>query len=446
MNSELISFCDKRPFLKIISIEGSGGIGKTFLLDQFLQEKEEAIANLNFLTMRVSGNLDKTSLIDIVKTLVFSAKGKGFLEPPTYYFPDTVNILNKIEEVKNSVVKEFEAKFPEKDNERNLLGDIIEDIFSLGEDVKNINSPNILKRAKGVKEGAEDLYKLYNDLNQVNIQELGFLERFPGIGRVIDYFSEKSLYNEIRQNACKILAETLSRDIQALVKHFHKDDRWKPKREKLKDTDRLLIILDDYEKLGNHLGVFLVNYFLPMANKYEFAAPIIILGRDRLESTHPAWDQNFKRNLVSRIELQPLSKDEMNSLVEFYGVKTVEEKERAWRDTQGYPFYVQLWQEEISSGGRTAVMLKRFYDRITRWMSEREKVWLEKVIFLNEVNKMTLKSHFGESQIEEVFNWFISEGSLRDTNSKTFCIREYLRSRLVEYFKISDPEKFKELK
>jgi hypothetical protein len=137
----------------------------------------------------------------------------------------------------------------------------------------------------------------------------------------------------------------------------------------------------------------------------------------------------------------------MDQLVEWYGVREEEEKERAWRDTQGYPFYVQLWIEEKSSGGRSAVMLKRFHDRTTRWMRDRETSWLKNVLFLDEVNIRTLRGMLdNEEEAEEAFNWFEREGSVRDTSSTVFRVREYIRSRLIEYLRVSDPDYCKELR
>jgi len=116
-----------------------------------------------------------------------------------------------------------------------------------------------------------------------------------------------------------------------------------------------------------------------------------------------------------------------------------DEKERAWRDTQGYPYCVQLWIEEAEAGGRSAVMLKRFHDRTTRWMGEREKRWLQHVLFLSAVDIPSLQAMLGnETEGEEAFRWFEGEGSVRDTAGSPYRVREYLRSRLVDYLRACD--------
>ena len=130
----------------------------------------------------------------------------------------------------------------------------------------------------------------------------------------------------------------------------------------------------------------------------------------------------------------------MDQLVDSYGVTTREEKERVWRDTQGYPYHVEFWIEEAEAGGRTAVMLQRFFDRTTHWMDDREKHWLRHALFLDEVNIRTMQAMIGdEKQGEEAFDWFKREASVRDTSAPVFRVREYVRSRLIDYLRICDP-------
>jgi hypothetical protein len=139
--------------------------------------------------------------------------------------------------------------------------------------------------------------------------------------------------------------------------------------------------------------------------------------------------------MLKKIEVAPLARPEMDQLVESYGVLAQTEKERAWKDTQGYPYYVQLWIDEIAEGGHPgASMLKQFYDRTTRWMNEQQKEWLQYTLFLDQVNIRTLREMIGdEEQAKAVQKWFECEGSVRDPKGASFCVREYIRSRLKDY-------------
>ncbi len=197
------------------------------------------------------------------------------------------------------------------------------------------------------------------------------------LGGIFPDFNGTALRNAVKENACRSLAEAMKADFSAILSRYQGDDWWKPRHRKIQGIDRLLIILDDFEALASSLATFLVEYLLPTLQTVDFETVMVILGRDQLFATHPGWDQHLKSSLLESIILEPLSRQEMDQLVETHGVTEQEEKDRAWKDTQGYPYYVQLWIEETKSGGRSAVMLKRFYDRSTRWMSESEKPWLD---------------------------------------------------------------------
>jgi hypothetical protein len=227
---------------------------------------------------------------------------------------------------------------------------------------------------------------------------------------------------------------------------YRRQDVLKPRHGKVPGIDRLLLVIDDYEALSNHLRELLVCSLLPSLRSASFPSVVVIPGRDQLEATHWAWDQHLRGALVEKIPLEPLQRGEMDALVQAHGVSDAQEKERAWRDTGGYPYSVQLWVEELRSGGRTAVMLKRFYDRTTRLLSEAEKRWLDGVIFLDEVNKRTLRGFLpDEQEVEDAYRWFENDGSVRDTTTKVFRVREYLRSRLIDYLRVKDPDRCDDL-
>lgn len=107
---------------------------------------------------------------------------------------------------------------------------------------------------------------------------------------------------------------------------------------------------------------------------------------------------------------------------------------------------MQLLIEEFSSGGQTAVMLKRLHDRTTRWMSDREKHWLQYTHFLVDVVIRTLRAMVGNRQeADNAFGWFEHEGSVDDTSGSILQAREYTPSRLMEYLRVSEPDQYKEL-
>jgi hypothetical protein len=102
--------------------------------------------------------------------------------------------------------------------------------------------------------------------------------------------------------------------------------------------------------------------------------------------------------------------------------------------------------EESRSGGRTFTMLKRFYERTTKWMNDRQKGWLEIVVFLDSVDRTTLRLMLGDDrEARDADEWFANDGSVRDARAEKPSVREYIRSRLSDYLRLRDPERCREL-
>lgn len=427
--------------LTIQSIEGPGGIGKTFLFNHAIAGAD--LTSRNYLILRVDGSDPSArTLVRAVARMVDGAEAAPSRDRPSgYYFPSVDRVVKAIEMIRSEAVAEFKQKHPKNEDGRLALLQFLDMAFEAGKRINdalpitkkhvNFNELDKLKRL------IEDMVPLMASLRE---EAPWWWERF-GLG------GSTALRNAIKENACQPLAAAIHSDLSAILAGYQGKDRFKVTHEKIPGIDRLLLILDDYEMLQQHLGEFLFGHFLPLLRSANFQSVVVILGRDQLEATHPVWDQHLKPNMLGRLALNALSREEMDQLVESYGVKSREEKDRAWCDTQGYPFYVQLWVEEMESGGRSAVMLKRVHDRTTRWMSDREKEWLKQTLFLTEVNKRTLQAMLGtEQEAADAQKWFEAEGSVRDTTGGAFRVREYLRSRLVDYLQASDPDQAAQLK
>jgi hypothetical protein len=427
--------------LTIQSIEGPGGIGKTFLFNHALSGVD--LGNRNYLTLRIDGgDPSARTLVRAVARMVDGAEAAAIRDRVSgYYFPSVDRVVKAIETIRSEGVAEFKQKHPDNENGRTAFLRFLDMAFEAG---KRINDAiPITKKHVNFHE----LDKLKRLIEDTVPQMANLREEAPWWWERLGIGGSTALRNAIKENACRPLADALHSDLSAILAGYRGKDLFKAAHSKIKGIDRLLLILEDYEMLQDPLGEFFVGHLLPALRSANFQSVVVIIGRDQLEATHPAWDQHLKPNLLTRIALAPLSRLEMDQLVESYGVRAHDEKERAWRDTQGYPFYVQLWIEEVASGGRGAVMLKRFHDRTTRWMSDRERTWLQYTLFLDEVNIRTLRGMVGnEQEAVEAFRWFEREGSVRDTSGSAFRVREYLRSRLIDYLRVSDPDRCEELR
>ena len=101
---------------------------------------------------------------------------------------------------------------------------------------------------------------------------------------------------------------------------------------------------------------------------------LVVSGRDDLEATHPGWAQHAKRYLKEQIRLEPFDRASAFELLAAAGVPE-ERRERMFEASQGYPFLLELLIEEAGVNGESALFLRRFFDRTTRWMTPTERYW-----------------------------------------------------------------------
>ena len=427
--------------LTIQSVEGPGGIGKTCLFNHVLASNE--LVDQKYLTLKVDGNdPSASSLVRAIPRMVDSAQAEAIRgRQAGSYFPEVDRITKAIETIRGEAIAEFQKRQPGDQEGQSALSRFLDLAFETGKRISD--AVPITKKYINIRE-IEKSWRLLEGLvpTMVSLREetAWFWEKL-GLGE------STALRNSIKENACGPLSDALVSDLSTILHGYLGKDWWRPNKPKVEGIDRLLFVIDDYEKLEEALGQFLIEHFFPALRTASFQSVVVILGRDQLVNSHAAWDQHLKPVLRKPITLDPLSRNEMDELVASYIVGGRDEQDRAWSDTQGYPFYVQLWIEEIESGGRSAVMLKRFHDRTTRWMSDEQKRWLQATLFLDEVNIRTLRCMVGSAEeAKQAFRWFEREGSVRDTTGSPFRVREYLRSRLIDYIRVSDPDRYDELR
>ena len=249
-----------------------------------------------------------------------------------------------------------------------------------------------------------------------------------------------NIRNQFRENPLAPFSQSLFNDLSAILDK--PIERSKPSPSKIKGIDRLLLVIDDYEALQPLISDFLTKHFLRELNRAGFPSMVVMMGRDSLTATSEDWDQYFNNNMFEPMVLKNLSKAEVFDLTDEFEISELEQKEKIWSETEGYPYYIQLWKEEAQSGGLSSVKLKQFYNRTTRWMNETQKKWLEIIVFLEEINVHTI-GLMGIDNPNEVKNWFQDEGSIRDPNANPFKFRTFVKSRILEHIKNSDPELYK---
>lgn len=290
-------------------------------------------------------------------------------------------------------------------------------------------------RIKGIEETFEKIKKHSSEIKILQKEGVNGFQKLTLRSDTIN------LRNAFRENSTQPLANALLNDLSAILNKS--ENPWIPAPSKIKGIDRLLLIIDDFEALQDKMIGFLTENFLKALKNANFESKVVILGRDHLANTSPNWEQHFENSLTTPIRLKHLNKNEVIHLAKLYGIEDESSQEKMWLDTEGYPYYIQLWRTEMENGGTTATSLKQFYVRMTRWLSENQREWLQQIIFLDEINVDSVgKLGFSKEESLIITDWFQKEASLRDQHTKTFRFTPFAKSRILEFFKITDPENF----
>lgn len=425
--------------LTIQGIAGPGGIGKSKLLDHVLDNndlEERCYLRLSFTGETANEGLHRQlrRAMELAPTPALKSKPVGF------YFPNTNHVLAEMEKLKQEAMIEVDKAGDKLDS--SVLGDFLDAAMSAGLALNDISKASKdLVNFQSLEKHMPALKKALPTLVALRNESPGILARL-GIG------NGSGLRNSLRENPARAVADALMADLSVITRGYRRSEWSKASQSKLPGVERLLLIVDDYEFVHESMGRFLVGELLPMLREAEFESLVIILGRDPLASTQVEFDsKDFDKHMLIPMLIDRLPREDLDTLLANNGLYSAEEQARAWRDTEGYPYYVQLWMEEAKAGSGSAEMARRFHRRTARWMSKKQESWLDATLFMEDVNKKSLRRMLDDAgEADAAFEWFQKEGSVRDSNSKTFRVREYLRVRLLDYLRSSDPAKYETLK
>jgi hypothetical protein len=201
---------------------------------------------------------------------------------------------------------------------------------------------------------------------------------------------------------------------------------------------RLLLLIDDFEVLADTLGDFLIGKLIPQLAAANFTTLILVVGRDDLEASHMGWAQHCRKYIRDEMRIEPLSREAAFQMLREAGIAE-ERIASVYESTQGFPFLLNLVIEENRNGeGDTALFLRKFFDRTTRWMSEREREWFSKICYLDDVNEDTLRWLFPAEEVPRIQQWF-EKDPVRDPTSRTFRVRPLIRDKVLRYQEVRTP-------
>lgn len=429
--------------LRIQSIEGSGGLGKSTLLEHAITP--ELLADHHYLCLKIDGHHSQNDdIYDLVSALIHSASSAVTRhKKSSELFPKTSNVIKAYQAFKLQLIKAYMEKDPSLNPEK--ISDYLRIGLQLG-DFVNQAFPHSQQHVQfSVIHDQLQHQHLFQKLDQLaddlNVMRKEGVSRLETLLSSLSISSNVSLRNAFRERSLRPLAQALVEDLSAIL--YKAQKRFDVAPSKIKGIDRLLVIIDDFEALQPTLLRFLTENLLHELKKSEFESLLFILGRDNLSNTSPDWQQHFENSQQPAIRLKHLNQEQVYALAGHYGIDEPKILEQIWQDTEGYPYYIQLWIAEVENGGVTATSLKQFYVRMTRWLSAVEKSWLQKIVYLNVINISNIR-HMGFSadEAQHIMVWFENEASLRDTQAKHYQFRPFVQRRILDYLKINDPELF----
>ncbi len=420
--------------LGLVSISGPGGIGKTFLLDHALVSSE--VEERHYLRLRLGGTNVRRTLGQLVcRDLLQSctqldANGRG-------YFAETRRNLQALRSMDEAARAEVAAAVAASNPE---LRETVLELFRFGVGAQTVLP--VLKQyvdlSKIDEAKVEAVAKLLEKANAYQLEKRalgGILPDLVGAGR----------RNRLRLGLEATLADGLVSDLAAILSMYRRQDSVRPMPSKVPGLDRLLLVLDDYESLDSALTTFLADHLVPRLSRASFETLIVVLGRDRLSDTHPVWKQRHELRFAGELRLSPWSREEGETFLRSHGVTNDLAVTRILDDTAGYPYLLAGEVEAELDGGSTALGLKNFYERTTRWMTAAQKEWLVPLSFLDEVNEESIAKVLPDEDPGRVLTWFKGEASVRSPTANRWEVLPILRSRICAYCKMDSPRRYREL-
>jgi hypothetical protein len=425
------------PGLQISGISGPGGVGKSYLLAHVLESRGPTAQG--YLRLSVDGSNEQAR--GDFFGLLESQLAKPVLPPPARSRHDYFPHLRRVAYAHRALVESVSAELGAS-GAPPAIRDAAIAILKAG---RRLNKAVPMTRGYFDAIGTEEagVAQTLDDAWNV-VASLRALQGSPSLpGPLRDLFGS-TLRARVKTDLYNLTADALVADLEAALDTPGRSTLLGFAPRPIPGKDRLLLVVDDFEALAPTLEEFLVGALIPRLADAPFATALVILGRDELEAMHPAWGQHCRRWMRDGIRLAPFDHDAALDLLAKGGVPEAR-REEMFKATQGFPFLLGLLIEELGAeGADSALFLRKFFDRTTRWMSAREREWFAKICYLEEVNLDTLAPLFPGEAVEVIQDWFEREASIRDPAARVFRVRPLIREKVLRYLELRSPSRHRE--
>lgn len=427
---------DSGPGLSVCGLSGAGGVGKSYLLAQALESVD--LAALGFLELSVDGSNPQMrgDFFGILEQLF--RRNLNPLSPHRDYFPRVRDVARLHRELSAEAGRELlRANAPELVKKRisSLLktGHMLNKAIPMTREYLDLAAFNISDDETNAM--LDEAWRAAADLKSLS-ESSGLVRKLMGLSK----------NDRVRRELYRVTAEEALVDLRAALGSLQRGEGLRRLAQgSIQGAKKLLIVLDDYEVLSPLLGDFLVGALVPELAAAGFETVLFVLCRDDLEATHVGWSQHCKRFIKDQIRLTPFDEPTALQLMAGAGIDAARGRQ-LFESTQGYPFLLSLVIEESASiDANSALFLRKFFDRTTRWMTPREQEWFVRVCYLERVNEDTLKPLFPGEDVKRIQDWFEREPSIRDPSASFFRVRPLIRDKVVRYQEVRAPSRHREL-
>jgi hypothetical protein len=426
--------------LRIAGISGPGGVGKSYLLSHVLAAA--GVASQRWLRLSVDGSNEgaRGDFFALVEGQIARRRLPPPAPPKNDYFPHVRKVAKIHRALVESVVAELKAgPAPQeiKDAAVALLmaGRRLNQVVPKTREFLDVSATKL--EPIDLTQTFDEAWKVLSSMRALRDSSVlpGPIRDALGLG-----YKER-----VKSDLYGVTADALVTDLSAAVVGYRKEDRFRLTQSPIPDVERVVLVVDDFEALAPALEEFLVSSLIPRLAEAPFPTLMILIGRDDLEAMHPHWGQHCKKYIRDQIRLAPFDRESAMDLLARSGVPP-ERREELYQTTQGFPFLLSLLIEELGEAGAdSALFLRKFYDRTTRWMSVRERAWFERVCYLDKVNLDSLAPLFPEDSVESVQDWFEHEASIRDPSAAVFQVRPLIREKVLRYLELRSPSRHREM-
>lgn len=437
--SRLLRVIEDAPAgLSIVGISGPGGVGKSFLLGHVLETVEPARLGWLVLTADASNPDTRGDFLGLIEGQLF----KRSLSPPADRTKDYFPHLREVASLHRDLVDRATAELTRQGAPEPVRRAA----------VALLRNARVLNKAVPRSRLALDATRIADgDVEKVLDEAWDAVRALPGLrdstalwGPIRDLLGI-TRRNRVKRDLYAFTAAEIRADLSAALAGYEGRDFSRLTQSPIPGLRRLILVLDDYEAIGGLLDDFLVGSLVPELAAAPFQTILVVVGRDDIETAHPGWAQHCRRFLRDQIRLRPFDAAAAHGMFAAAGVP-----EARWpalfEATQGYPFLIHLAVEEAGDyGGDSVVFLTRFHDRVTRWMTDREREWFMRICFLDRVDEDSLRVCFPGENVARIQDWFEREPSVRDPAAPYFRVRPMVREKMLRYLEVRAPGRFREL-